>query len=181
MNRQGAKAPRNEPIPAKAGIHGRDGLRLAPEWRDGFSAKNLAPWRLGGVIFFVLLSLSAPAFAASVAGDWYGEGYQPLWHENAQWLMHLSSDGVYAVEFRQYRYCQLVLDQKETGTWTLSGDFRTVTTRVNGAPTHYENDYRVGALTDAEFDITHIETGQAYVEKRVAADFKMPKPDCPTS
>jgi len=141
----------------------------------------LATWRLGGAVFFFFLSLSAPAFAASVVGDWYGEGYQPLWHENAQWLMHLSADGIYTVEFRQYRYCRLVLDQKETGTWTLSNIFRTVTTRINGAPTRYENDYRVGALNDSEFDITHIKSGQAYVEKRVAADFKMPKPDCPTS
>jgi hypothetical protein len=139
----------------------------------------LASWCLGGSTFLFLLV--SPAGAANLAGYWYGQGYQPLWHENAQWLMHLAPDGTYAVEFRQYRYCQLVLDQKETGTWTLGDRFITVTTRVNGAPTRYENDYRVGALTDAEFDITHIKTGQAYVENRVAADFKMPKPDCPTS
>jgi hypothetical protein len=130
------------------------------------------------LLFFLL---TAPAFAASVAGDWYGEGYQPLWHENAQWLMHLGANGTYAIEFRQYRYCKLVLDQKESGTWTMGDEFRTVTTRVNGLQTRYENDYRVGALTDKEFDITHIATGQAYVEKRVDAKFRIPPPACPVS
>ncbi len=131
---------------------------------------------LGGAIFFAF-----PAHAASIEGYWYGEGYQPLWHENAQWLMHLAPGGGYDIEFRQYRYCKLVLDQAETGTWTLGERFVTVTTRVNGAPTHYENDYRVGALTDEEFDITHIGTGQAYVEKRVGANFRIPPPACPVS
>jgi hypothetical protein len=124
---------------------------------------------------------AAPGFAATPAGYWYGEGYQPLWHENAQWLMHLAPDGGYAIEFRQYRYCILVLDQKETGTWKLADEFRTVTTDVNGRRTRYENDYRVAALTDSEFRITHVGTGQAYVEKRVDAKFVIPPPDCPTS
>ncbi len=128
-----------------------------------------------------ILSLTSGASAASIVGYWYGEGYQPLWRENAQWLMHLAPDGGYAVEFRQYRNCQVVLDQKETGTWTMRGEFRTITTDVDGRPTRYENDYRVGTLTETEFDITHIGTGQAYVEKRVGANFAMPKPDCPTS
>jgi hypothetical protein len=128
-----------------------------------------------------LFFCAAPAFAAGLAGYWYGEGYQPLWHENAQWLMHLAPNGGYDIEFRQYRYCNLVLDQKEIGTWNLAGEFRTVTTRVNGRTTRFENDYRIGALTDREFRITHIATGQAYVEKRVGADFAMPRPDCPTS
>src|SRR6185437_1458209 len=82
LKRQDAKTSGNEPLPAKAGIRGRDGLRFAPAWRDVFRAKNLATWRLGGAVFFFFLSLSAPAFAASLVGDWYGEGYQPLWHEN---------------------------------------------------------------------------------------------------
>ena len=137
-------------------------------------------WRRGVLIFFLFLA-AAPAFAASPAGYWYGEGYQPLWHENAQWLMRLAPDGTYAVEFRRYRYCKLDLDQKETGWWKLSGEFRTVTTDVNGHPTRHENDYRVSALTDDEFRITHIATGQAYVEQRVGADFVMPAPRCPTS
>ena len=128
-----------------------------------------------------ILSVSGGASAASIVGDWYGEGYQPLWHDTAQWLMHLAADGGYAIEFRQYRHCQVVLDQKEIGTWRLGDEFRTVTTALNGRPTRFENDYRVGALTDTEFDITHIGTGQAYVEKRVGAHFVMPKPDCPTS
>ena len=136
---------------------------------------------LGGFTVFFFLTAAAPAFAASVEGYWYGEGYQPLWRENAQWLMHLAPDGGYAVEFREYRNCLLVLDQKETGTWNLTGEFRTVTTEVDGRPTRYENDYRVRALNDKEFDITHLKTGQAYVEKRVGADFKWPPPICPMS
>jgi hypothetical protein len=134
-----------------------------------------------GLAILLFCILATPAFAANLTGYWHGEGYQPLWHENAQWLMHLAPNGAYAVEFRQYRYCKLVLDQKETGTWTLGDEFRTVTTKVNGRRTRYENDYRVGALTDTEFRITHIATGQAYVEKRVSADFVIPPPDCPTS
>jgi hypothetical protein len=104
-----------------------------------------------------------------------------LWHENAQWLMHLAPDGAYTVEFRRYRYCKLELDQKETGRWLLSDEFKTVTTAVNGHPTRYENNYRVSALTAGEFRITHIGTGQAYVERRVGADFTIPPPACPTS
>ena len=122
-----------------------------------------------------------PAFAANLAGYWYGEGYQPLWHENAQWLMHLSPDGVYAIEFRDYRDCRLVREQKETGTWNLTHGFRTVTTTVNGRPTRYENDYNVGALTENEFRITQTVTGQHYVERRVAPNFTMIPPTCPTS
>ncbi len=141
----------------------------------------MASWRLGGSFFLFFLWFASSAHAASVAGYWYGEGYQPLWHENAQWLMRLAPDGGYAIEFRQYRYCKLVLDQKETGTWTMGDAFRTVTTRVDGMPTRYENDYRVGGMTDKEFDITHVKTGQAYVEKRVGADFKWPPPICPMS
>jgi hypothetical protein len=128
-----------------------------------------------------ILSLNSGASAASIVGYWYGEGYQPLWRENAQWLMRLAPDGAYAVEFRQYRHCQVVLDQKETGTWQLGDEFRTITTHIDGRPTRYENDYRIGTLTEMEFDITHVGTGQAYVEKRVGAHFVMPKPDCPTS
>ena len=142
------------------------------------------PWETGiGALPLVLgiLLLTSGASAASVVGDWYGEGYQPLWRDNAQWLMHLRPDGGYAIEFRQYHHCQVVLDQKETGTWKFGDDFRTVTTALNGQPTHYENDYRVGALTDTEFDIIHVGTGQAYVEKRVGAHYVMPKPDCPMS
>jgi hypothetical protein len=145
---------------------------LKRQWKSGMSALPFV---------FGVLSLSGGASVASIVGDWYGEGYQPLWHENAQWLMHLEADGGYAIEFRQYHHCQVVLDQKEIGTWKLGDEFRTVTTALNGRPTRFENDYRVGALTDTEFDITHIGTGQAYVEKRVGAHFVMPKPDCPTS
>ena len=126
-------------------------------------------------------TLAVPAFAANLAGYWYGEGYQPLWHENAQWLMHLSPDGVYAIEFRDYRDCRLVREQKETGTWNLTHGFRTVTTTVNGRPTRYENDYNVGALTENEFRITQTVTGQHYVERRVAPNFTMIPPTCPTS
>jgi len=137
---------------------------------------------MGGLqLVLAALSLTSSASAASIVGYWYGEGYQPLWHDNAQWLMHLAPDGGYAVEFRQYSHCQMVLDQKESGTWQLGDKFRTVTTAVNGRQMRYENDYRVAALTDTEFDITHIGTGQAYVEKRVGDHFAMPKPDCPTS
>jgi hypothetical protein len=160
---------------------------LTLSWREAPSrrahdanAAFFTSWRLGVSIFLFFACLT-PAFAANPAGDWYGEGYQPLWHENAQWKMHLGANGTYAIEFRQYRYCKLVLDQKETGTWTLNDEFRTVTTRVNGLMTRYENDYRVGTLTDKRFDITHIKTGQAYVEKRVGPDFKWPPPICPMS
>lgn len=180
MNRQGAKTPSpfletHRTTPAEAGIHPNHGYRLSPVWAHFF-----ASWRLG-VATFLFLIWAAPAFAADVAGYWYGEGYQPLWHENAQWLMHLTAGGGYDIEFRQYRYCKLVLDQHETGTWTMGDQFRTVTMRVNGIPTRYENDYRVGALTDTEFDITHVGTGQAYAEKRVDATFRIPPPACPVS
>jgi hypothetical protein len=119
--------------------------------------------------------------ATSVAGYWYGEGYQPLWHENAQWLMHLSPDGRYAVEFREYRQCRLVRDQIETGTWSLAQGFRTVTTRVDGRPTRYENDYRILSVTGAEFRIVQARTGQEYTERRVAPGFTLPDPACATS
>jgi len=171
----------NRTIAAKAGILDRVGPRRSPGWCGIILGKSLAPWRLGGSIFFLFLFLAFPVHAADIAGYWYGEGYQPLWHENAQWLMHLAPDGGYAIEFRQYRYCKLVLDQKETGTWALGDQFRTVTTSVDGTPTRYENDYRVGGLSDKEFDITHVGTGQAHVEKRVDADFKWPPPICPVS
>jgi hypothetical protein len=146
--------------------------RLKLRWKMSISGLALA---LG------ILSATSGAGAASIAGYWYGEGYQPLWRDNAQWLMYLAPDGGYAIEFRQFHHCEVVLDQKETGTWKLGDEFRTITTALNGQPTHFENDYRVGALTDTEFDITHIATGQAYVEKRVGARFVMPKPVCPMS
>jgi hypothetical protein len=128
-----------------------------------------------------LVALIVPAFAADLAGDWYGEGYQPLWRENAQWLMHLAPDGRYAIDFRRYRGCQLMVEQKETGTWKLSDRFRTVTTAVDGHPTRHENDYRIESLTATEFRITHLITGQDYVEKRVDANFRLPIPACVTS
>lgn len=104
-----------------------------------------------------------------------------MWKANAQWLMHLAPDGGYAIQFRRYRNCVLTLEQKESGTWTLTDRFRTVTTTVNGRPTRYENDYRIGALGDNELRIVQLVTGQQYVEKRVGADFTLPDPDCPTS
>ena len=150
----------------------------------GASLRLKRPWKtaIGGLALALgILSSASGAGATSIAGYWYGEGYQPLWHDNAQWLMHLAPDGGYAIEFRQYSHCQMVLDQKESGTWELGDKFRTFTTALNGRPTRFENDYRVAALTATELDITHIATGQAYVEKRVGDHFAMPKPDCPTS
>jgi hypothetical protein len=132
-----------------------------------------------GVSSFLLFA--GPARAAGVVGEWYGEGYQPLWRAGAQWLMHLSPGGRYAIEFREYRDCRLVRDQREEGRWDLSRGFRTVTTEVNGRPTRYENDYRVESLTAREFRIVHIATGQEYTERRVAPGFTMPAPSCPTS
>ena len=158
--------------PIAAARRRRAWSRLERQWKSGL---------LGLPLVLGVLSLPSGACAGSISGYWYGEGYQPLWGENAQWLMHLSPDGGYAVEFRQYSHCQMVLDQKESGTWQLGDKFRTVTTAVNGRQMRYENDYRVAALTDTEFDITHIGTGQAYVEKRVGDHFVMPRPDCPTS
>lgn len=132
-------------------------------------------------LVLVILYCAKAAVAADLAGYWYGEGYQPLWHENAQWLMHLAPDGRYAIEFREYRECRLTRDQRETGTWTLRTRFRTVTTEVDGRPTRYENDYRVISLTGGEFRIIHSETGQEYTERRVAPGFTLPDPTCATS
>jgi hypothetical protein len=160
--------------PAQADIVGENGPRLSPIWR-----RCLVPWCLGGLIFF--LSIASPAFAAGIAGYWYGEGYQPLWHRDAQWLMHLAPDGRYSVEFREYRHCRLVRDQKETGSWRMGASFRTVTTGINGAPTRYENDYRILSVTASEFRILQTRTGQEYTERRVAPDFAMPDPACATS
>ena len=154
-------------MPAKAGIHGRHGPRPSPGWR-AFLASSF-------------LLLAAPAYAADIAGTWYGEGYQPLWREEAQWLMRLGSDGSYAIHFRRYRDCTLTLDQRETGTWALGDTFRTTTLSVDGAPTKYENDYRIGAMSAAEMRLVHSGTGQEYVEKRVAPDFVLPKPECVSS
>jgi hypothetical protein len=181
LDRQNAKAlspflATHPIVPVEARVQLCREPRPSPVWQG-----RLALCRLGGLLSLLFFSLASPAFAADVAGYWYGEGYQPLWHENAQWLMHLAPDGGYAIEFRQYRYCKLVLDQKETGTWALGDQFRTVTTRVDGRPTRYENDYRVDGVTDKQFDITHLKTGQAYVEKRVGPDFKWPPPICPVS
>jgi hypothetical protein len=161
--------------PAAPGELSRDARRYS-------SRKTLASRGLGGLSFLLVVFLpSISAAAADVSGFWYGEGYQPAWHESAQWLMRLSPDGVYAVHFRRYRDCVLTVDQKETGTWRLSDMFHTVTTAVDGVPTHHENDYRVDGITDTEFRITHLATGQDYVEKRVAPEFSFPKPDCVTS
>jgi len=135
----------------------------------------------GIVLVLALLGSASPAFAADLAGDWYGEGYQPLWHDNAQWLMHLSPDGTYAIEFRQYHDCRLTLNQKESGSWDLSDTYRMVATSVNGIATHYETDYRIVSRGDDEFRIVHVATGQEYIEKRVAPNFSFPAPDCVTS
>ena len=134
-----------------------------------------------GLVLLLTFTLDLPASAADIAGTWYGEGYQPLWREEAQWLMRLGPDGSYAIHFRRYRDCALTLDQRETGTWSLADTFRTVTTKVDGVPTKFENDYRIGAVSGDELHIIHSATGQEYIEKRVAPDFMLPKPACVTS
>ena len=95
--------------------------------------------------------------------------------------MHLAPDGGYAIHFRRYRDCKLVVDQKERGTWKLDDEFRTVTTDIDGRPARFENDYRLGAVSAGEFHLTHVATGQDYTETRVAPDFHFPAPDCVTS
>lgn len=118
--------------------------------------------------------------AASLEGYWYGKAYQPALRETTQELMHRRADGSYEIEFRLYRNCELVLDQKETGRWSVKGRlYHTDTLTVNGSPvdTHdpsFHDDYEIEKLDAGKFTYRHVRTGVRDASRKVDANFIFP-------
>jgi len=140
---------------------------------------------------YFLLSLSVLLLATSAGaapspteklleGWWYGEAYQPIWHETTQELMHRRPDGTFEIEFRLYRNCRLVRAQKETGRWSATDTlYHTDTETVAGhaidqTKPSYHDDYHIDALGEDNLTYTHIRTNVRASDQRVPEDFIFP-------
>ncbi|HEX3497917.1 MAG TPA: hypothetical protein VHT04_01200 [Stellaceae bacterium] len=128
------------------------------------------------MVLVVLFATPAAAADTSIEGHWYGENCQPALKTTAQELIYHRPDGTFDVEFRRYENCVLKLSQTEQGTWSLEDKLLHMQTDfVNGAPTHYEDDYEIQSFDGKTLIYRHTEDGQVFTETRVTPSFVIPE------
>lgn len=132
------------------------------------------------LLSLLLLAVPGPAFATS-AGDlvglWYGEGFQPLWDREAQWMADRRADGTFEIEFRIVYQCQVEMRQVETGVWDVSDEtLRTVTETIDGIEVDMPilQEYVIESFDGDHFSYRHLGTGAAFQARRVQAGFSIP-------
>jgi len=110
-------------------------------------------------------------------GYWHGNGYEPALKDLTQFIAHYGADGSFNVEFRIYHNCELIFDQRESGTWSLPSDrlLRIDTALVNGMPIPHSDDYAIEELTAEHSRYVGKATGVEYRVKRVDARFQFPE------
>ena len=120
---------------------------------------------------------------SAFVGYWYGENYQPTFHEYFQELDVHRADGTFEVEFRKYTKCKLVFDQHEAGTWSMAnGVVHMLTLSINAQPARpttnplFTDDYQLIVLDEHNYEERQIGTGATFKLWRVTEKFKFP--DC---
>lgn len=127
-----------------------------------------------------LLAVCSPALATSdrdLVGLWYGEGYQPMWDREAQWMAERRPDGTFEIEFRIVYQCQVEHRQVETGHWTVVDEtLRAVTETIDGVilDVPLRQDYVIEEFGGDQFRYRHVRTGIEFSARRVQAGFTIP-------
>jgi hypothetical protein len=140
---------------------------------------------LSALAALAALAPLAPAEAAAadarIVGHWYGEGWQPYLHQNAQWLDDYRADGTFTMTVRLSDDCKTRVTLTSAGTWTYAADtLAMVTTELDGdAVAPFPHTYRMNTLTPVALSFVSNETATAYHIRRVTPDFKLPS--CLTS
>ena len=117
------------------------------------------------ILPLLLLQGAAPPPSALV-GIWYGKG-QPD-DPNVLYLDFFGADGSFLSEFRKYEGCNVVWQQVESGTWSMSGDVQTIVkSAVNGMPTSAQQEYVVEHASAGEIRARHVGTGYLFIERRM--------------
>ena len=120
----------------------------------------------------LLFAASAPAWAASPAGVWYGEG-QPE-DPGIVYLDRFDEDGTFIANFRKYENCMVVYDHIESGRWFIEdGRLITVIEISDGMPVAGLQEYRLEGQTEDELRLRHVGTEYLFVERR-ANGFEFP-------
>jgi hypothetical protein len=134
------------------------------------------------LILATVLAVSDDTFSRAIVGYWYGENYQPAFHNYFQALGQDRADGTFEVEFRRYENCKLVSRQRESGTWSIAnGVVRGETTAIDGAATDrsdpsFRDAYDILKLDEHDFQSRHMPDGTIFKLQRVNAKFRFP--DC---
>lgn len=138
---------------------------------------------LGLFLATVLLVWTAAASATALTeqdlvGLWYGEGYQPTWDTEAEWLVERHADGTFRAEYRIRRQCQIEFEQIETGIWwVVGGDFITLTETINGKTVYPPpHTYRVTARHGETIEYLYVERNVPYKATRAKA--RLSRPAC---
>jgi hypothetical protein len=135
--------------------------------------------RAAAVSLFVIL-LPSSAMAQSLAGYWYGRGFQPEFHRDLQFIAHYREDGGFEVHFRGYNQnCVLNNDHREAGIWTMLDEHRIrIVTQfvglIRAGP--YVDDYDIEELTAQRLRVMWVGKNIEYFSTRVDAQFTFP--DC---
>ena len=131
----------------------------------------------------MLLAWSTVATATALSeqdliGLWYGEGYQPTWDTEAEWLVERNSDGTFRAEYRIRRQCQIEFEQIETGIWWIVGnDFITLTEKIDGRTVYpAPHTYRLTARQGETIEYIYVERSVPYKATRVKE--RLSRPAC---
>jgi hypothetical protein len=129
----------------------------------------------------LLLSASCGAsqqpVTQSVAGLWFGEGYQAALRTNTSWLMNRKDDGTFRVEFRRYQDCVLVFQQVEEGRWKQDGlRYSTATRSIDGQPFEADDEYRIDEITGTTMRYMHIRSNNQFEARRIPPQVGFPVP-----
>ena len=139
----------------------------------------MAALRLLVIAGWMALGLTAAAAADdSYVGYWYGQGYQPVLHEDDEFIVHRAPDGTFEIHFRTYKGCAVKEEQREGGTWAAldANTVRVRTTSINGLPAGpFVDDYRTEELTAESYRYVWVQTGMEYTSRRVDANFTFPE------
>lgn len=113
----------------------------------------------------------------SVAGLWFGEGYQPALQMSTTWLMNRKDDGTFRVDFRRYRDCVLVFQQVEEGRWKQDGlRYFTTTTSIDSQPFEASDEYRIDEISTVTMRYTHLKSNNQFEARRISPQVGFPVP-----
>jgi hypothetical protein len=134
-------------------------------------------------LLLTVLALAQPAHASSAAtivGHWYGEGWQPNLHQDAQWLDDFRPDGTYTMITRISQDCRTSDTLTNAGIWSYAGGVLSMTIQnINGAqlaPEEFIHDtYQMQSMTQDAMAFLHDQSGGTrFAVRRVSATFQLP-------
>ncbi|WP_119422019.1 hypothetical protein [Desertibaculum subflavum] len=134
---------------------------------------------LAAIVLAWSAAVSATALTEQdLVGLWYGEGYQPTWDTEAEWLVERHADGTFRAEYRIRRQCQIEFEQIETGIWWVVGnDFITLTETIDGKTVYPPpHTYRVIARRGETIEYLYVERDVSYKATRAKA--RLSRPAC---